>query len=596
MGLLLELRELELTLGGKTLLDKVNFSFTDDKIIGFIGRNGTGKSTLCRLIAGEEHADYGEVYHQSSLRLGYLKQHEGFLEHETALEFLMRDSEMPDWKCSQTANKFLIGPATLETEISELSGGWRTRLKLAALMLHEPNFLILDEPTNFLDLRTQLLLESFLKSFKGGALIISHDRAFLESTCIHTIELSQGRLISIPCRVNEFLEKRAEQIEHDKRANVAKAAKIRQLKTFISKNKAGANTASQARSKQKQLERIDLAEIESHEALARIRLPIIDEQRKTVFECSDLVIGYDNLKIASKINLEIEPGEKIAVCGDNGQGKTTFIKTITNAIPKLGGDIKWGHGITFGVYAQHVYSDLPSNLSIREYLLSQAKGKETDKRVLDIAAGFLFTGDDVNKRIEVLSGGERARLSLASLFLSGANVLVLDEPSNHLDVETSDALAIALNEYKGTVLFVSHQRSFTEKVATAVLEVNNGQLRRYNGGYDLYLERLESETDLTNAGSPDIVNDNTANVSKEVKSTKKLGRERFEAEKRINTIERQIEKFDKKLVEMTNKLHKIEDWQEAANFGEEIQKVQDQKDIAEEEWLELHEKIEELSN
>ncbi len=594
MGLVLELRDLELTLGGKPLLDRVNLSFTDDKIIGFIGRNGTGKSTLCRLIADEESPDYGQVLKHSSLRLGYLKQHEGFIENETALNFLIRDSDMPDWKCSQVANKFLIGPETLNSEVSELSGGWRTRLKLAALMLHDPNFLILDEPTNFLDLRTQLLLESFLKSFRGGALIISHDRAFLESTCSHTIELSQGKLISMPCRVNEFLEKRIEQIEHDKRSNVAKEAKMRQLKTFISKNKAGANTASQARSKQKQLDRIELAEIKSHDALARIRLPIIEPQRKTVLEIIDLAIGYDNFKIAGKINLEIEPGEKIAVCGDNGQGKTTFIKSITNAIPSLGGNIKWGYGVKFGVYAQHVYSGLPGDLSIREYLISQANGAESDKRVLDIAAGFLFTGDDVDKRIKVLSGGERARLSLAALFLSGSNVLILDEPSNHLDVETSDALAKALNEYKGTVIFVSHQRSFTEKVATSVVEVNNGKVIRFTGVYQDYLQNLEEETDLTNVGSPDATKKNNNNL--EEKPTKKIGRERFEAEKRISTIERQIEKLDKEIAEMSNKLHKIEDWQEAADYGAKIQRIQDKKDKAEEEWLALHEKIEELSS
>ena len=592
MGQVIELRDLELTLGGKTLLDKVSITFTDDKIIGFIGRNGTGKSTLCRLIADEEHPDYGRIYRHSSLRLGYLKQHEGFLENETALEFLLRNSGMPDWKCGQVANKFLIGPETLMTAISKLSGGWRTRLKLAELMLHEPNFLILDEPTNFLDLRTQILLENFLKSFAGGALIISHDRAFLESTCNHTIELTQGRLISIPCKINEFLVKRQEQIEHDIRANAAKEAKMRQLQTFINKNKAGANTASQARSKQKQLERIELAEIESHEALARIKLPPVSAQRKTVLEINNLSIGYKDLKIAGRINLEVEPGEKIAVCGDNGQGKTTFIKTITGALAELGGGIKWGYGVVFGVYAQHVYSALPDNLSIRDYLISQAKGTETDKKILDIAAGFLFTGNDIDKKIKVLSGGERARLSLAALFLSGANVLILDEPSNHLDVETADALAQALNEYNGTVIFVSHQRSFTEEVATAVVEVKDGELRRFPGAYRDYLLSIEMETELTDAGSPDI---SRKKNNKDLKSGKKMGRELFEIEKKIAAVERQIDKFDTEILEMADKLHKILDWQEAAEFSKKIQQVQDSKAEAEKEWLEFHDRLEELT-
>ncbi len=594
MGLVIELRDLELTLGGKVLLEQVNMSFTDDKNIGFIGRNGVGKSTLCRLLIGDESSDFGQVFRHKSLRLGYLKQHEDFETGESALEFLMRDSGMPDWKCSQIANKFLIGPETLDADISELSGGWRTRLKLAALMLHEPNFLILDEPTNFLDLRTQLLLENFLQNFQGGALIISHDRSFLEATCPYTMELAQGKLITMPCRINEFLDKRKEQIEHDKRANAAKAAKMRQLQTFINKNKAGANTASQAKSKQKQLERIELADIESHAALAKIKLPNVEPQRKTVLETVDLAIGYDDLKIAGKINLEIEPGEKIAVCGDNGQGKTTFIKTITEVIPNLGGQIKWGYGISFGVYAQHIYSSLPENLSIRDYLLSQTEGTGNDKKVLDIAAGFLFTGDDIDKQIKVLSGGERARLSLAALFLSGANVLVLDEPSNHLDVETSDALASALNKYNGTVIFVSHQRSFIEKVATGVVEINNGILKRYPGSYTEYVNSLGSEMELTAAGSPDIRrNIEKADIERPVKSN---GRERFEAEKKISTLERQIEKFEKEINKITEKLHSTENWQEAAEYGEEIQQLQDKKEFAEMEWLELHERIEQLAS
>ncbi len=591
MGQVLELRDLELTLGGKVLFDRINASFTDDKVIGFIGRNGTGKSTLCRIIEGEELPDYGEVYRHNSLRLGYLKQHEGFLENETALDFLMRDSNMPDWKCAQIANKFLINAATINTTVNQLSGGWRTRLKLAALMLHEPNFLILDEPTNFLDLRTQLLLEHFLQNFQGGALIISHDRAFLQSTCSYTLELAHGKIINMPCKVDEFLEKRKEQIEHDKRTNLTKAAKIKQLQTFIEKNKAGANTASQARSKQKQLDRIELAEVAAHEALANIKLPVVQPQRKIVLEVTNLTIGYDELIIANKISLEIEPGEKIAVCGDNGQGKTTLIKTLSGAIPELAGEIKWGYGVSYGVYAQHVYSSLPEEQSIRDYLINKAQGIESDKRVLDIAAGFLFTGNEVDKKIKVLSGGERARLSLASLFLSGANVLILDEPSNHLDVETSEALASALNEYNGTVIFVSHQRSFTEKVATAVVEVSNGRVFRIKGGYPTYLEKLEQEADQVD--TQEVLK--SGSKFEKIK-TKTIGRERFETEKKISTTERQIEKLDQQIIEISEKLPEIDDWQKAAEYAQKIQELQNNKEILELEWIELHEFMEELAD
>ncbi|MBP5232956.1 MAG: ABC-F family ATP-binding cassette domain-containing protein, partial [Planctomycetes bacterium] len=491
---LFDLRRLSLHLGGKALFSEITHPFTDQHKTALIGRNGAGKSTLCRVIIGEESPDSGEVVRHAALRLGFLRQDDDFRPGESVLGYLMRDSGAPEWRCAELAYKFALGAEMMAAPVLELSGGWRMRAKLAALLLHDPNFLILDEPTNFLDLRTQLLLQRFLVGFRGGALVVSHDRAFLDATCDHTLELTRGALVFSPLRVSAHLEKQRDRREHDLRANASKEAKMRQLQAFIDKNRAGANTASQARSKQKQLDRIELAEVEGAEASARIRLPKVEPQRKTVLSCAELAIGYDGRAIASKINFSVEPGERLALCGDNGQGKTTLLKTLTGALPPVGGKVSWGYNCTAGVYAQHVYQALPPELTIRDYLQNCNRAGLNDKQIMNVAGGFLFAGGEVDKRVKVLSGGERARLCLAGLFLSGNNVLVLDEPSNHLDVETAAALAAALAEFQGAVLFVSHERTFAARVATGVLEIDRGRVRRVNGGYDDYLKELEAES------------------------------------------------------------------------------------------------------
>ncbi len=271
MTVLVQIRDAHKSYGDQALLDGAEATLTDDHKIGFIGRNGAGKSTLCRILLGEEELDVGEVVFHPTLRLGYLRQHDPFLPGETVLEFLMRDSGQPDWKCGEVAGRFEIKGPFLEGPVQELSGGWQTRVKLAALLLHEPNLLVLDEPTNFLDLRTQILLEHFLRDFREACLVVSHDRAFLNATCSQTLELSRGKLTLYPGKVDAFLENQQQRREHDERVNAAVLAKRRHLETFIDKNRARASTASQARSKSKQLERLQTIEVAGAEATVNIR-------------------------------------------------------------------------------------------------------------------------------------------------------------------------------------------------------------------------------------------------------------------------------------------------------------------------------------
>src|SRR5437763_7442824 len=288
MAILLQISNAYKSYGDQVLLDGAEATLTDNAKVGFIGRNGAGKSTLLRILLGEEELDRGDVIRHPSLRLGYLRQHDPFLPDESALDYLKRDSGEPDWKCGDVAGDFELKGDYLHGPIAKLSGGWQTRVKLAALLLHEPNLLLLDEPTNFLDLRTQILLEHFLQSHRAACLIVSHDRAFLGATCDHTLDLSRGKLTTFPGKVDAFLQFQREKREHEERANETILAKRRHLEEFIAKNKARAATATLDRSKAKQLERLELNEVSGDEPTARIRAPRIEPRKRSEEHTSEL--------------------------------------------------------------------------------------------------------------------------------------------------------------------------------------------------------------------------------------------------------------------------------------------------------------------
>src|SRR5665213_3575019 len=493
MASLLQITKAYKSYGDQVLLDGADAVLSDNIKVGFIGRNGAGKSTLLRVLLGEEELDSGEIVRSSSLRLGYLRRHDPFLPDETALAYLMRDSDQPNWKCGEVAGQFELKGAYLEGPIAQLSGGWQTRVKLAALLLHEPNLLLLDEPTNFLDLRTQILLEHFLQSHRSACLIVSHDRAFLSATCDHTLDLSRGKLTTFPGKVDAYLEFQKERRTHEERSNASLLTKRRHLEDFIARNKARASTAALAQSKSKQLEKLELTEIARDEPTAKIRAPRIEPRKGHALRCRDLAIGYPERQIASDVHLEIDHGSRAAVVGDNGQGKTTFLRTVVDSLKPLAGEVRWGFGCQIGVYAQHVYTSLPENQTVLEYLHKQAAFGKKDQEVLEVAGSFLFRRAHVDKPISVLSGGERARLCLAGLMLGQHNILILDEPGNHLDVDTVEALAEALMAYEGTVIFTSHDRHFTKRVATCIVEVRDGRVTNYNGQYDAYLYKVNKE-------------------------------------------------------------------------------------------------------
>ncbi|MEC9091955.1 MAG: ATP-binding cassette domain-containing protein, partial [Planctomycetota bacterium] len=398
---------------------------------------------------------------------------------------------------------------------------------------------------NFLDLRTQILLEHFLKSFRKAALIVSHDRGFLRETCSHTLDLSRGKLTQFTGKIDEFILHQQERLQHDQRVNQTVLQKQKQLKKFIDKNRANAATASQARSKTKQLERLELLDIESDLATAHIQAPRVTPRQGTAVRTDEMEIGYPDHSVAKEINLEIEHGQRAAIVGDNGQGKTTLLRTLVDSLSPLGGKTKWGHGCKIGVYAQHVYTSLREDQTVLDYLEYQSLPSTTHQDRMAIAGALLFRESHVKKKIKVLSGGERARLSLAGLLLGDYNILVLDEPGNHLDVETVDALSQALIEYQGTVIFTSHDRYFMAKVATSVIEVRDSRVRNYGRDYDAYLYAVNKEIveGQRDRAAKSAKAENTLSGSKKVPKSTIDKREERKLRKEMMNLERKVRKL-----------------------------------------------------
>jgi ATP-binding cassette subfamily F protein 3 len=596
MAVLLDIQNASKRYGDQVLLDDASATITDDGRVGFIGRNGAGKSTLLRIILGEEELDSGRIVRHPRLRLGYLRQHDPFEPGESAHQFLMRDSGQAEWKCGEMAGEFEIKGTRLTGPVKELSGGWQTRVKLAALLLHEPNLLLLDEPTNFLDLRTQILLEHFLRGYREACLVVSHDRTFLQATCNQTLDLAHGKLTIHPGPVDEYLVHQAERRLTAERTNAAMLTRKRDLEDFIAKNRARASTASRAKSKAKELEKLEIEEIPVDAPTAAIRCPEIVPRRGAAVRCRDLAVGYPDHTVATDIAVEIVHGSRAAIVGDNGQGKTTFLRTLVGSLPSVAGDVRWGHGCEIGTYAQHVYTSLDERMTVLEHLERAAASGTKQQRILDLAAAMLFRRTALEKQVRVLSGGERARLCLAGLLLGSANVLVLDEPGNHLDVETVEALATALVNYAGTVIFTSHDRSFMRTVATTVIEVSDGHVIDHLGGYDTYVAKVTREIDADEEANgrrrpPPPPRGGGSDRSSRAASMP-AGRDDRTARKEIANVEKLIARLDTEKKNKHAALLAATDPAEALQLHTDAEEVTQKLAAAEERWLELQGKLE----
>ena len=527
--MLFRLTDVHKSYGAQDVLRGVSFQINPAEHVGLVGRNGAGKTTIFRLVTGEETADQGEVARARALKLGLLAQHvhfkAGSTVHESALSAFGRlqqiehemhelEHRMADagddlekvlerysdlqhefereggFEYSAKAETILQGLGfdrdSWQLETDKLSGGQQNRLGLACLLLSDPDVLLLDEPTNHLDVGAVEWLEQFLQSYASGFVIISHDRYFLDRACRRIVEVENGQATSYKGNYSHYLVEREERREIQQRAYENQQRLIAKTEEFIRKNLAGQKTkqAKSRRTMLQKLERVDA--VRGDQAAGDFRLQDIERAGSHVLTVTDTSIGYGENVLARDISLILRRGECLGVIGPNGSGKTTFLKTILGKIPPLSGELRWGSKVEIGYYAQQL-EDLDDRNEIIMELRRVAPAAATSGELRSFLAKFLFVGDDVYKHVRDLSGGEKGRLALAKLIYSGVNVLVLDEPTNHLDIPSREALEEALEAYEGTIVTISHDRFFLDKVATQILALDGeGNVELYHGDYTEY--------------------------------------------------------------------------------------------------------------
>lgn len=596
MAILLQINDLEMAYGQQSILAGANLSLSAKQKVAVVGRNGAGKSTLLRLIVGEEEPTSGEVLIHGGTKIGYLTQHNPFNAGEKVMEFLTRNSGMESWVCAKVASQFQIKNELFEREVTSLAGGYQMRVKLSSILAKEPNLLLLDEPTNYLDLSTLLLLEHFLRNYKGAFLLVSHDREFIKKTCDQTLEIEQGKTILFPQPLDEYLKCKEEKLMTTEKFNKKVLQEKQHLQAFVDRFRAKASKASQAKSKMKQIERLKTIDISHPLSTSAIRIPKIAEKNGIALTVDDLSIGYPDKLVAGKISFYVNRGEKIAIVGDNGQGKTTLLKTVSGDLSALGGKYKWGSNIRIGYYAQHTPAKMNADLTVEDYLFGAANNLSSEE-IYEMAGNFLFKNDELKKSISVLSGGEKARLCLAGILLQKNDVLLLDEPTNHLDFETVEALGIALREANCTIFFVSHDRTFVETLATGIIEVKNGRASRYHHDYENYVYHMQRaiEEDLRIEESGVVQNKSVERRTGVAVTTVKGNESPLSLLKKAKRNLFKTEVLIKKLEEENHRLH---EWFEAnpTAYSKEksvrLGEVLTELAAAENEWISLQEEIE----
>ncbi len=496
---LVEIRSIKKTYGLQIVLNDVSFLIAEKQKIGLIGRNGAGKSTLLRILAGLEDADAGNVTFYSKTRLGIVEQNEILPEDVDTIDYLEKRSGKPPWTIRKVASRFGLRAEHLDKPPTTLSGGYQMRVKLVAMLLAEPNLLVLDEPVNYLDLQTLLFLERFLQNYNGAFILAAHDRTFLQNTCTTTFEIERGTLLSYRGTISEYFDDKKQRRENELQANKKLSRDIAHQQKFVDRFRYKASLASQAQSKIKHIDRLrsKISKIDSALATTNITIPSPLFVAGTAVRAEHLSIGYGDYVVAKNIDFEITRGDKVVIAGENGRGKSTLLKTLAGRIPAIDGTFKWWHKADIGYYDQNTDATLFASETVLQNLTRMAPLNASAERILMMAGNFLFRNDDLDKTTSVLSGGERARLCLAGVLLHEHNVLLLDEPTNHLDVETTEALATALKGYAGTVIVISHARTFVDTLVDRVFEVRGGTLRRYMGSYESYVDDLAEMTETT---------------------------------------------------------------------------------------------------
>jgi len=537
MPILLQASELSKEYSGQKIFSGLSFAVSEKQKIGVIGKNGAGKSTLFRIISGEETADSGKIIVHRDANIGYLKQTDEWKEGESALSYLERTSGRPQWRARQVASKFELDASKLNQEASSLSGGWRMRLRLTSMLLKEPNLFLLDEPSNYLDLNTLILLENYLRAYRGSFLIISHDREFLKRTCQETIEISKTGCYHYPGNIEAYLAFKEQKLKTLIRANESLERQQEHWQEFIDRFRYKASKAKQAQAMVKKISKLEEKRItiEHQAGITRITIPPVAKRHNFALKINDLDIGYDGKAIVTHIDFDCRAGEKLAILGLNGQGKTTLIKTLAGRIPPLRGSFRFSANSRFAYHGQEEMDRMNKKEQAGEFLRRVAASELKTEAVLKMAGDFLFKEEELKKPIAVLSGGEQSRLLLAGLLLSKPDILILDEPTCHLDFETTESLASALQKFSGTVFFASHDRTFSSLIATGIVEIKDGEAKRRHEDYGEYVARLEKE--LWKKSSEEIA------PPEDKSQDRKKYLENKAKQKKIQSLERELERM-----------------------------------------------------
>lgn len=639
--ILLQVNALSKLYGAETILANIKLEVQTKDRIALVGRNGAGKSTLLKIIAGELSHDGGEIIKPKDVSIGYLAQNTGLetsltiwdemltvfthlqqmetklrrleqemgkeenFSNEATYERLLADydqlqlnyKDQGGYQYEADIRSILSGLGfpveTHQTTISTLSGGQKTRLALGKLLLTKPDLLILDEPTNHLDIETLTWLEQYLQGYPGAILIVSHDRYFLDKLVTQVYEISNKESRRFVGNYSKYLDLKSALYEQEMKRYEKQQDEIAKLEDFVQKNIARASTTKRAQSRRKQLDRMELLTRPLGDSKsASFHFDIEKQSGNDVLQVNDATIGYDENPIIEHVTMRLTRGDSVALVGPNGIGKSTLLKSIVNKLPLLNGDVSFGSNVSVGYYDQE-----QANLTSSKRVLNELWDEyplQPEKEIRTILGNFLFTGDDVLKPVSSLSGGQKARLALAKLMMQKSNLLILDEPTNHLDLNSKEILENALIDYPGTLLFVSHDRYFINRVTTTVVELSTEGAQEYLGDYDYYvekknemIERAELEQQESDIPVQKVVAQEKLNYLEE-KERKKLKRQRT---RKIEELEQSILELEEEIATLEDQLCLPEiyaDYEKASEITTKKQTLQEQLETCMAEWEELH--------
>ena len=634
--IILQANKIERSFAGEVLFDNISLQVDERDRIALVGKNGAGKSTLLKILVGEEEPTSGEINKKRDLSLSYLAQDSRFESSNTIydemlhvfddlhktektlrqmelamgektgadLEKLMQDYDRLSEEFRQAGgftyeadirailNGFKFDESMWQMKIEELSGGQNTRLALAKMLLEKPNLLVLDEPTNHLDIETIAWLENYLVNYSGALLIVSHDRYFLDKVATITLDLTKHSLDRYVGNYSSFVEQKEQKLLTEAKNYEKQQKEIAALEDFVNRNLVRASTTKRAQSRRKQLEKMErLDKPEAGTKSAHMTFHSDKTSGNVVLTVEEAAVGYDDQVLSEPINLVIRKMNAVAIVGPNGIGKSTLIKSIVGQIPFIKGEARFGANVEVGYYDQ-TQSKLTPHNSVLDELWNDFK-LTPEVEIRNRLGAFLFSGDDVKKTVGMLSGGERARLLLAKLSMENNNFLILDEPTNHLDIDSKEVLENALIDFDGTLLFVSHDRYFINRVATQVLELSEEGSTLYLGDYDYYLEKKAELEALAAAQAEAVpVSSTEEGTSNDYHLQKQNQKELRKITRRIEQLEAEMEELDQKIQEISETMHSTNDAADLVQLQSELDQLTVQQEAVMEEWAELSEQVE----